>query len=125
MHIYVAGKNLNTARALMTMLESRGHDITFDWTEIESKDAAIHYSLRMKEGVEESDVLVLDGLQDGMLGAYIETGMAIALGKQVVVFDIYQEVKSSVFWNLDNVTVVYSFNELFPTIAPRSDTPAR
>lgn len=125
MNIYVAGKNPQTAQAMMNMLEVRGHDITFDWTVIESKEAAIHYSMCMREGVEECDYLVLDGLQEGMLGAYIETGMAIALNKQVIVFDIYPEVKSSIFWNLENVTVVNSFDELFPAIAPLPDTPAR
>jgi nucleoside 2-deoxyribosyltransferase len=82
--IYVAGKweERERVREVMDTLRTRGHEITFDWTY--SEQFSKHQAELDLQGVEAADWLVF--LAEKPLaykGAYVELGMAIALGTPV------------------------------------------
>jgi hypothetical protein len=83
--IYVASKwgNKKTAAALMRELESRGHEICYDWTANTlaadgGEDRLREISELEIDGVTNADVFVL--LMPGYFGSHVELGAAIASG---------------------------------------------
>lgn len=121
--IYVATgfMNYRTAREWMNDLREAGHTITHDWTNTDefdqyglpmggklTREKNIEYGTADMEGVRQADVVVLLPYLS-LYGALIEAGMAIALGKRVMVL---QPTRDSVFWYLPAVEVYTDPDEL-------------
>lgn len=131
LNIYVAGRfrEYEKVRAVIDEIKSMGHEITHDWTRsaefdekgnplvplIGSAEAltpsdAKKYAVDDREGVKWADVLILLADDEGLYGALIEAGMAIAWSVEVWVVN---PVRSSVFWYLhecrtfENIADVY------------------
>lgn len=96
MKIYVASKfeNKIPARGLMRLLEGDGHSITFDWTHHDERDRIRKGATRSEylRDAAESDlmgVLASEALvclaRPNMKGAYVEQGIAIAMGIPVII----------------------------------------
>jgi len=88
MKFYVATKWENHIEAQMWMdfLSELGHEITHDWTEHAYGDGhsrGEHAELDIK-GVQDADAVVLLWYPN-MLGAFIEVGAALGLGKPVYI----------------------------------------
>lgn len=119
MKVYVAGKAGAVAqlgaRAVIDNVIEAGHKVTLDWTvygnrtELGPRRAA-ELAQQMLAAVEEADVLVLargQMPQPGQetvepLGAYIEVGAALAMGKPVLALP----GRTSLFWHLPQVQPV-------------------
>ncbi len=83
--IYVAGKNLERAQAVMDTLKDSGYIITFDWIkDIHDEKDPIQKARDERDAVISSDVLVYlwEGDQES---ARYETGMAMGLHKPIIV----------------------------------------
>ncbi len=80
MKIYVAGKWTNKERVsqIMRILESHGHEITFDWTAFESNDFR-EGAIEDMRAIKRADAFYLVVSED-MKGAWTEFGAALALG---------------------------------------------
>jgi nucleoside 2-deoxyribosyltransferase len=112
MKIYVAGKfeNYQEVRRVQEFLKHAGHIITFDWTKEAEKtvlyrthDAERSNAEQDMEGVLKADITI--ALMGGDLyGTLIEIGMALGDGQDV--FLIGQPARDSVFWALDEVTIL-------------------
>jgi len=109
MKIYIASKfeNQDAFRALKEELEQAGHKITHDWTREEvfansrtlKQDLAMFANLDFN-GVTSCDALVLLAAPK-MAGAFVELGIALALGKMILVVDGYKEGNPPcIFYNL-------------------------
>jgi hypothetical protein len=92
MKLFVSGKIGAEAdpAALMRLLQSYGHEVTFDWTTIphlrpyeENAEASARAAALELAGVQDADVLVLVSHDRGV-GMFVELGAALALGKPVV-----------------------------------------
>lgn len=85
MKLFVAGKwtSRHYARQRMTELEQAGHSITYDWM-AEEGDWWREFALEDMQGVRDADALVLI-IEPAMEGAWVEVGIALALGKTVYV----------------------------------------
>jgi nucleoside 2-deoxyribosyltransferase len=108
--VYVAGKMtaVKEVRKVQQMVSDRGGTITFDWTGPEGKirrdwhghpDQANRIAETERMAVEEADFVILCHHDHG-LGMYIETGMALAQHKEVL---MYGRKNDSVFWYLPEV----------------------
>lgn len=85
MKVYVAGKWEDKARvsAVQNLLRAQGHTITYDWVQNEDPVSAVQ-AMNDLHGVMKADALVFVAYEDlGFRGAYVEMGMALALGKPV------------------------------------------
>ncbi len=83
--IYVAGKNLERARAVMDMLIENGHSITFDWVkDIKNNNNPAQKAVCEREAVKNADVLVYLWEPDQESARY-EAGMAMGLHKPIIV----------------------------------------
>lgn len=113
MKVYVAGRvsELDRVQRVQRLVRSAGHTISFDWTQWGSLDAdhtadpRKRYILARKErdGVADADFLILcwnDHEERSMLGALLETGMAMGAGKRVILLGCDRE---SVFWSIGGV----------------------
>ena len=104
----------------------RGHQITYDWTthkdkpRFESTAALRVVGVAMIKGVEEADVTIV--LLPGGGGTHVELGVALSLGKQVLIhseeaipFQLGPETKA--FYHHPLVTqVISSFKQLQPLL---------
>ena len=93
--IYVAGKWQDRKRVqeIQERLRRRGHTITIDWTchEFDAKDGVVAgfdelalFALEDEWGVRSADAVIAVMEQDySYKGAWVEIGMALALGKPV------------------------------------------
>lgn len=122
MKIYVAGKtqDVEKVRTIMRIVKRLGHEITHDWTvkldqamldrqrvemtetgrELQEREMAI----ADREGVRDADVLLIVSSEHALVGALIEAGMALGLGKQVIMVKAPMEsFPSSVFWHLPEI----------------------
>lgn len=106
MRVYVAGrvKDIPAVQRAQAIVRGFGHEITFDWTgdngEVRddwsgAPERAREISSMERDAVRDADALVLVWHEHGGLGALIETGMALAQGKRIIV---YGEPRESVFW---------------------------
>ena len=128
MRIYVATKFTNMQRASVVMreLEKAGHTITHDWTVPEHNTRSrIQCATDDLEGVKSADAVVLLRV-DGMRGAWIEVGAALAQKKLVIVLDYDGE---PVFLELPQVYKAKSIEdvirELASTVKPKKHHPTR
>lgn len=144
LEIYVAGRfrEYKKVRAVIDEVEAIGHNITHDWTRSTEFDDrgeplvpvvgsaesltpldAKKYAVDDREGVRQADVVILLADDEGIYGALIEAGMAIAWNVEVWVVN---PVRSSVFWYLHecrifkNIADVYEeldkFNKTLPNL---------
>lgn len=115
MKIYFASASANWSLVQDWIRGARydGHEITFDWTTMIQEhgrgdpvqnDRAILKEAAHKDraGVFDCEVFVLLW-DDNMLGAIVETGMAIALGKRIWIVGKPTEIRYSIFWELPQV----------------------
>lgn len=82
--IYVAGKNMDRAEAVMKELVAGGHTITYDWVSQFTSGPTAEKSLAEANAVRESDILVYLWEIDQESARY-EAGMAMGLEKKIVV----------------------------------------
>lgn len=123
MMVYVATKaeNYPVARAFMFALRGSGHQISHDWTtQVEALGAGPKGpNVRRRcaeedlQGVRECDLFVLI-MYKGMVGALIEYGAALALGKPVfIVVDVEAWPVDSIFFDVEGLTYMHpSLNSL-------------
>ncbi len=108
--IYVAGKNLERARAVMDMLTKNGHSITFDWVkDIENNENPAQKAIDEREAVKNSDILIYLWESDQESARY-ETGMAMGLHKLIIVSGFRK--KHPFFTSLPEITSVSNDNEI-------------
>lgn len=82
--IYVAGKKLTRARLLMNVLRGCGHEITYDWATSFSDDNPNEKAVEELKAVRRAD-LVVYLWELGQESARYEAGMAMGLGKPIIV----------------------------------------
>lgn len=89
MKVYLASSFLNkyNARQAMTLLELKGHTITYDWTvnqTIEDPRSPLwaEHAEKDMQGVKDCEVFIL--LWPGRYSSNSEFGMALALGKPTI-----------------------------------------
>jgi hypothetical protein len=87
MKVYVAGtwEYRVFATELMDYLRARGHYMCCDWTKHEKSDDASEYASQDLGGVRECEVFVMIDPATPSKGKYTEFGMAIALGRKIIV----------------------------------------
>jgi hypothetical protein len=92
MKYYLATGLLNAHRAQLVRdhLNAAGHEQTYDWTAHgpvghKGKNALIAAAVGELEGVQQADVII--ALLPGGRGTHAELGMALALGKPVLIWD--------------------------------------
>ena len=110
-------------------LEALGFDVTSRWLTVASRppgDALSEEDWRTLAVIDQEDVLAADTVvcfsedagSGGNGGRHVELGMALALGKQVVVVGRREHI----FHRLPEVTVVESWPEALRLLAQRLDT---
>lgn len=107
MKIYVAGKNLNRAETVMSLLRTNGHVITYDWTRTLSDGPTRNIAVKEAQAVRDADVLVYLWESDQESARY-ETGMAMGLEKPIVV----SGKDDAFFFQLPNIHTVDSDREI-------------
>jgi hypothetical protein len=111
--IYVAAKfeEAKRAREVMDLLEARGHVVSHDWTSesvqgLAGQDLEDYLSKCARQdffGVTSADaVLVLN--HDKLFGGMVEFGVALSLGKKIVVVE--PGVRDCIFWHMKEVQLV-------------------
>ena len=103
MRIYVAAKweDRPRARIIMDRLIAAGHEITYDWTRAEQ--FSVVQASHDKQGVMTADALVFIAEKDlSYKGAYVEFGMAIAIGLPVYILG--HHIDQCIFTKLPQVT---------------------
>lgn len=116
MLVYVAGRvsEIDRVRRVQQIVKDAGDHITFDWTQFEtgvndgtmSPQEARGIARMEFLGVQRCDLLILcwqDQGERSMLGALLETGMALGMGATVWVLDCDRR---SVFWELPAVKLL-------------------
>lgn len=117
MKIYVAGKNISRAISVMDRLRDAGHAITYDWAtdfdNAEKLDEEQTQKLAIDEriGVKDADLLVYLWESDQESARY-EAGMAMGLGKPVVVVAQHD----SLFFHLPEIQKVSSDEQIVSAI---------
>jgi nucleoside 2-deoxyribosyltransferase len=111
LNVYLAanGREIETTRKAMQAIRDAGHRITHDWTvgienqrpadPVERERVRQAAALADVAGIRAADVLVLLDHDKGF-GMYVEMGVAIGLGKPVIVVD---ERYHQVFFSLPTV----------------------
>ncbi len=108
MKIYVAGKDMKRARAVMDSLRTLGHQITYDWVASIAEGPKKEIAKIEAQAVRDSDLLVYLWELDQESARY-EAGMAMGLEKPIIV----SGKSDAFFFQLDNVHCVDS-DELIP-----------
>lgn len=121
MKVYVAASSLNwgLARGMMKHVIAAGHEITYDWTQDVEKfggddprkvphEVMLRAATNDRQGVIDCDLFILMW-SDLCFGAIVETGMALALHKQVWIIGDSEEIRFNVFWYLPEVRFVYGW----------------
>lgn len=111
MKIYVAGKKLDRARAVMNVLRKHGYEITYDWANLYSEENPKEKAVEEREAVRNADLLVYLWESDQESARY-EAGMAMGLGKPIIVSGEHD----AFFFNLPNVSCVDSDDKIISAI---------
>lgn len=85
--VYVSSNDVIRAKEVMNKLAEAGHTITFDWTigiETESDFDKKYKPLKEREAIKECDFFIYL-YEDSQESAKFEAGMAMGLGKKVIV----------------------------------------
>ncbi|MBI2175625.1 MAG: hypothetical protein HYU35_02750 [Parcubacteria group bacterium] len=108
MKIYIAGKNIERARAVMNTLRKLGHRITFDWVgNIKNENDLTRKASYEREGIRDADVLIFLWEAEQESARY-EAGMAMGLGKPIIV----SGKKDAFFFRLPEVIKVQNDKEI-------------
>ena len=116
---------LNRYRADLAAL---GFEVTSRWLTVAAREPGVAYSeddLRRLAVIDQEDVLAADTLvcfaedqgEGGNGGRHVEVGMALALGKQVIVIGRREHI----FHRLPEVTAVENWPEALRLLAQRLD----
>lgn len=128
--VYVASRvhEADRAKALAKELEAIGYRTVLDWTSFqvkkpyrENRSANRDFAIRAVEAARDADVFVLLDAP-GMVGAYIETGVAIAetlRNPKKRVFVAGEPMRDSVFFSLPSVEYVDSTDEIIEALTPQ------
>lgn len=125
MKVYVAGsvRDVERVKKVIAAIEDAGHLITFNWTGDEGEiredangkkwsddpERARELAERELQAVWEADVAVLCG-HEKILGAAIETGMALSDEKAVLILPGCP--RESIFWYLKGVKLVETVDDV-------------
>jgi len=118
MKFFVSGKvgDSDITKSVMSTLRGAGHEITFDWTNIEhlrpydkNKVACRETAISEACGVENADVFVVVAHDKGV-GMYVELG--IAIGKGIPIRVITNTESRTMFFHHPLVKKVKSINEV-------------
>ncbi|MFA5013059.1 MAG: hypothetical protein WC520_00650 [Candidatus Paceibacterota bacterium] len=110
--VYVAGKNLKRAQAVMDALRKDGHIIAYDWVALIEEGSTKEKAIIETQAVRDSDVLVYLW-EDNQESARYEAGMAMGLKKTIIV----SGKLDSFFFQIPNVHCVNSDEEIIQRIA--------
>lgn len=125
-YIATALKNAKNHNIVRDGLNKLGHEITYDWTTHGSVKHKGKEVLREKgnleqKGIEEANFVVV--LLPGGRGTHTELGMAIALGKKVIIWCSEEDKyffeacdKTCIFYHLEEVDRVVGRFEELPSI---------
>ena len=105
--IYIASNRSARARKVMDALRSNGHEIVYDWTENYDEHDSAQKAIAERDAIRRADLLVLLWHPDAE-SARFEAGMAMGLGKQVIVAG----APDSFFYNLPDITRVSADDEV-------------
>lgn len=111
-NIYVAGKDIERAKRVMYALQEAGHTIIYDWATDYSDENPAEKAAAERGSVRAADVLVYLWEPDQESARY-ETGMAMGLGKLVVV----SGNMDAFFFLLPEVHCVQSDEQIIEAIA--------
>lgn len=123
MNVYVAGRDPELSAAVMDVCRQQGYVVTLDWTNYGKGVRVPAIAEMMKIAVKAADVLILCRVEDGMLGALLETGMAIAYDKPVIVYGAGEPQRDSLFWLLPQVEVCEALTTLQDKLAEKDRMP--
>jgi nucleoside 2-deoxyribosyltransferase len=111
--IYVASSlwNKENVNELYGYLTKNGHKITYDWTthgQVVGPEELVSIARKEFDGVVDADLLIM--LMPARNGSHVEFGVALALGKPIIIVtsDTIYEDKS--FYHLDNVHIISNTN---------------
>jgi nucleoside 2-deoxyribosyltransferase len=107
--IYVASSLLNKENVseLYRFLIENGHEITYDWTthgRVICPDELISIARKEFDGVVDADLLLM--LMPARNGSHVEFGVALALGKPIIILTANCLYEDKSFYHLDNVHIV-------------------
>jgi hypothetical protein len=107
--IYVASSLLNkeNVNELYRFLAENGHEITYDWTthgRVTGQDELIIIARKEFDGVVDADLLLM--LMPARNGSHVEFGVALALGKPIIIVTANSLYEDKSFYHLDNVHIV-------------------
>jgi len=122
-NVYVAAKfeEAPLARAVMDRLEALGHVITHDWTGensvgLSGDDLKLYLAKCARQdffGVVAADVILVLN-HDRLFGGMVETGVALGLGKPVVL--VSADKRDCIFWHLKEVRKVDDVDQALKVI---------
>jgi nucleoside 2-deoxyribosyltransferase len=121
--IYVAGLNLERARAVMNKLRASGHTVTYDWVADYDRgsqyveDHQLEAAIAEREAVRAADVLVYLWEQ-GQESARYEAGMALGRGIPVIAVGEHE----AFFYSLPEVQRAASDDEIIDVLRSLDDT---
>lgn len=96
----------------MDALRSRGHEIVYDWTENFSEQDVARKAIAERDAIRRADTLILLWHPDAESARY-EAGMAMGLGKRVIVAG----APDSFFYSLPGITRVRADDEIVNVVA--------
>jgi len=126
MKIYIATRLANAKRhqKLSQFLRSCGYKLTFDWTQEENELTAKHtfnkktlkrHASNDFGGVAECDVCIV--LLRGGLGTHVELGIALGMGKRIIIVGDQKMYKySCLFYNCDGIVRMKYNKNLYTNI---------
>jgi len=100
--VYVAGLDLERAHRVMQLLKSHGHKVTYDWATSYKEEDQGQKAFDERQGIRDADIVVYLW-EKGQESARYEAGMAMGLGKPIVVVG-----HQSFFFGLPEVTLISS-----------------
>lgn len=106
MKIYVAGKAIERAQKMMDLLKESGYEISYDWVATLGEGPIKEIADKEADAVRAADLLVYLW-EDNQESARYEAGMAMGLGKPIVVSG-----GNAFFFQLDTVHQVNSDSEI-------------
>lgn len=126
--VYVAGKvgaGTDSVKNLLTQLEDMGYEVAYDWTEatgikkpyLKNTQRNRPFAEKMLHGAGSSNVFILLA-GENILGALIEFGIALgnslmeANFRAYVVTEGVETLRESIFYCLEEVTIVDTVDEL-------------
>lgn len=106
MKIYLASSlnNAERVKELKTLVEDIGYKITYEWYThglITDQSVLPEIGKLESQGVIDCDVLLM--IQPAALGSHVELGIAIALGKKIIIFEEVEPIQQKPFYFLPGI----------------------